>query len=219
MDFRGDSIITDLSGLQSQIDALNVRVTSLEGRMTTAETNITTLQSGIFSGRVYQFGIRHTPFFINELTNDTTMPNDGANWEFVTPDNTSLVSYYSDGSVFHFFTCGIMLGSNAQIQFCLSTDGLNPLGGNYITISPGFATPHSLQAECYLMIYNVSSPTVAKAKIILRGYSDGVAPVCQEIHNISINPSVDLVAPRMMKKDVSAFTQFQRTQGWVWCLQ
>jgi len=226
MDFRGESIAGDISSLQSQIDALDTRVTSLETRMTTAESNITTLQSGVFTGRVYQYTSLSSPFMIAELTGDVNMPNSLTIPQFVTPDSPHLELYYKEGSVFHFFTCGSMDGASTSLQFFLSNDvGATNFGSVNMTLTAGLGTPHWVSVEAFLMIYNIVSPTSAKAKLFIRGYcsqsGSGTPPSqveCVEAHNISLNPSTGLGTMSLWKLDQSALTTYTRTQGWVMCL-
>lgn len=228
MDFRGQSLLGDLAGLQAEIDALDTRVTSLETRMTTAETNITTLQTGVFTGRVYQYNStsHRTPFIIDQLNNDTTLPNDTVLYTFLTPTTPQLQNYYVDGSVFYFMTCGTMNGASAALTFIMNNDsGATAFGGTSMTLTAGLGSSHYVLVEAWLMIYSVSSPTSAKAKFIMQGtvsQSFSGSPPLQtdsiEVHNISIDPSTDLNSMGIWKKDAAAFTTLTRTQGWVMSL-
>ncbi len=232
MDFRGQSLLGDIAGLQAEIDALDVRVTSLETRMTTAETNITNLQndfnSGLFPGRVYQYNStsHRTPFIIDQLNNDITLPNDTVLYTFVTPVTPQLQNYYVDGSVFHFFMCGVMNGASASLNICMSNDsGATALGGAQLILTAGLGSTHYVLVECWLMIYSVASPTSASAKFIMQGavsQSFSGSPPLQmdsvEVHGLTIDPSTDINTIGLYKKDATAFTTLTRTQGWVMSL-
>jgi hypothetical protein len=222
MDFRGESLLGDIAGLQAEIDALDTRVTSLETRMTTAETNITTLQGGHFTGRVFQYSTIPTPFMIDQLTNDINLSNDLLLYHFVTPTTPHLQNYFEDGSVFHLFTCGVMNGASASLNFILSNDnGATPFGGGIMTLTVGAGSQHFVTVEAFLMIYDISGPTSATAKFVMRGYvsqSSGTPPLqaeVLEVHGISIDPTTDLNFMSMWKKDASVATTFTRTQGWI----
>jgi hypothetical protein len=221
MDFRGISFIAEGVDFQAEIDALDARVTTLETKMTTVESKVAVLESGVFAGRVFAYADRPSPFMIAQATTDVTFANDEVGFDFVTP-GANLFTYYDPTSIFHFFTCGVMNGSGAGLEFILANN-LVQFGGS-LFLSVGTETTHYVHVDAYLQIYNYVSSTSAECKVFIRGYvsqSASVAPPlqadCVETHSISINPSTDLTMA-LRKRDTTAFTTYTRTQGWVECL-
>lgn len=231
MNYEGDSFSSESANLQAQIDALKVRMTAAEGKITTLQSSVSTLQTqmtgaladiatlktGVFTGRVQQFTNRHTPFMVGYSTDEVTILNNMATYEFLTPVTTQIRPFYADGATFYFHTNGTLNGSPLSLSFAMCQEFSSPLGGVSLPITAATGTPNYFVAEAMLQVTDYAPPNM-NIRFVLWVTLNGSVAGSVSASGVAIL-TTDLDTIWLGKIDTTPATTVTRMQGFVQNLQ